>query len=218
MPITATFLVRKEDVLALWRHYYAASPTVRRSRILIQITVPVLLVLIAALGSLILDANSGSIPDSLLLASPLLVVAVLWAGFYPQLQEKLLVRSSEGILSQPDFQKVFCTQTLSMSEKGISSSSRLGERIHYWSSVSSISFTSDYLFIYLIGRQGIVIPRGQIPDATVQEMKALAEQMTSKAASAAVNNPGAGLSLTGERSTSSQKESLLPNGEGEDEG
>lgn len=168
--ITATYLVRKEDVLAMSMRYYANSPTMRKSRILIQAGVPVVMVLVVALSYLV-D------PDNLIFVAPLLVVAILWAGFYPRLHERLLLRGSERIYSGPEYQKIFCVHTLSLSEKGISSTSQIGEGTYYWPSVSSISLNSDYLFIFLAGRKGYVIPRDQVPDATIQEMKAFAEQM-----------------------------------------
>jgi hypothetical protein len=65
---------------------------------------------------------------------------------------------------------------------GISSTSQIGEGTYYWPSVSSISLTSDYLFIFLVGRQGIVIPRAQLAEASIQEMKTFAEQMMKTAA------------------------------------
>lgn len=176
--ITATYLVRKEDVLAMSMRYYATSPTMRKSRILIQVGVPVLMVLVVALSYLV-D------PDNLIFVAPLLLVAILWAGFYPRLHERLLLRGSERIYNGPDYQKIFGVQTLTMTEKGISSTSQIGEGTYYWPSVSSISLNSDYLFIFLAGRKGYVIPRDQVPDATIQEMKAFAEQMMKTGATAA---------------------------------
>lgn len=175
--ITVTFLVRKEDVLAMSMRYYATSPTMRKSRIVIQMGVPFVMVLVVPLSYL-------ADPENLIFVAPLLVVAVLWAGFYPRLHERLLMRGSDRILNGPDYQKIFGVYTLTMTEKGIASTSPAGEGTYFWPSVTNISLTTDYLFIFLAGRQGHVIPRTQVPEATIQEMKAFAEQMMKTAATA----------------------------------
>lgn len=175
--ITATFLVRKEDVLAMSMRYHAISPTIRKSRIVIQAGVPFVMVLVVPLSYL-------ADPDNLIFVAPLLLVAVLWAGFYPRLHERLLMRGSERIYNGSEYQKIFGVHTVTLSEKGISSSSPVGEGTYFWTSVTSISLTSDYLFIFLAGRQGIVVPRAQVAEETIQEMKAFAEQMMKTAATA----------------------------------
>src|SRR5215472_11699321 len=145
--ITATFLVRKEDVLAMSMRYYADSPTMRRARILIQAGFPIAMVLVVALIYL-------EDPDHLQFVAPLFVIAVLWAGFYPRLHERLLFRGSYRNYNGPEYQKIFGVHTVSLSEKGITSASPVGEGTYFWPSVRSLSLTSDYLFFFLVGRQG----------------------------------------------------------------
>lgn len=176
--ITATYLVRKEDVLAMSMRYYANYPPMRKSRILIQAGVPIVMVLVVALSYLV-D------PDDLIFVAPLIVVAVLWAGFYPRLHERLVLLGLKRTFNGPEYQKIYGSHTLSLNEKGIASTSPTGEGTSFWSSVSGISLTSDYLFIFLAGRQGIVVPRAQVEEATIQEMKAFAEQMMKTSATTA---------------------------------
>jgi hypothetical protein len=176
--ITATFLVRKEDLLAMSMRYYANSSAMRRLRILIQTGVPLAMVLVVALSYL-------TQPEYAEFVAPLLVVGVLWAGFYPRLHERLLLRGGDRRLSLPEYQKIYGVHTLSLSEKGISSSSPVGEGTYYWPSVSSISLSSDYLFVFVAAARGFVIPRTQVPEATIQEMKAFAERMMKTGATAA---------------------------------
>jgi hypothetical protein len=181
--ITATFNVSKADVLALSLYYYASSSTVRRSRILNQASVPFLLVLIAALGFF-------REPGPFVLVSPLLIIAAIWALFYPRLHRWYLRQTAERFLNEASYQKAFGSYTLSLNEKGIGSSSPVGEGNYLWSCVSRVSLTPEYLFIFLAGPQGYPIPRAQVPDATIQEIRAFAEKMSQRAEPGAAPNGG----------------------------
>lgn len=171
--------------------YYANSSAMRRLRILIQAGVPLAMVLVVALSYL-------TEPEYVQFVTPLLVVAVVWAGFYPRLHERLLYRGAERLLSGPEYQKIYGVHTLSLSEKGISSTSPIGEGTYYWPSVSSISLSEDYLFIFVAAARGYVISRELVPEATIQEMKAFAEQMMKTAATAAPD-----VQVSGARATES---------------
>ena len=183
--ITATFKVGKEDVLAMSMQYYASSPTVQRSRILTQASVPFAMVLIAALGYF-RDAGYRY----LVLITPLLLIAVVWAVLYPRLPRHYLLQTSEKLLKESSYQKAFGVYTLSLSETRIASSSPVGEGTYVWSSVSRVSLTPHYLFIFLAGPQGYPIARAQVPDETIQEMKAFAEDMSRRAEQPAPPNAG----------------------------
>jgi hypothetical protein len=170
--ITATFKVGSEDVLAMSMNYYTSSPTVRRSRIITQASIPFGLILVAALGYF---KEAGYL--YLLLVMPLLIIAAVWALLYPRLHRHYLLRTSEKLLKESAYEKAFGTYTLNLTEKQIASSSPVGEGTYPWSSVSRVSLAPDHLFIFLAGPQGYAIPRGQVPETTIQEMKAFAEEM-----------------------------------------
>jgi hypothetical protein len=185
--ITATFKVGKEDVLAMSMHYYASSPTVQRSRILAQASVPFAMVLVAALGYY-KDAGYRY----LVLITPLFLIAAVWAGLYPRLHRHCLLQTSEKLLKESSYQRAFGVYTLSLSETRIASSSPVGEGTYVWSSVSRVSMTPDYLFIFLAGPQGYPIARAQVSEDTIQEMKAYAEEMSRRAEPGAPPNGGHG--------------------------
>jgi len=178
--ITAAFNISKADALALAQHYYSSSATVRRSRILNQASVPVVLVLIAVL------AYSRD-PHYLLLASPFLVLAIVWVVCYPRLHKWYLSQTTEKMFAESAYEKGFGTYTLNLSETGIASSSPVGEGKYPWSSVTRISLTPDHLFIFLADPQGYAIPRAQVPEAKLQEIKEFAERMTHSQEAASPN-------------------------------
>lgn len=196
LMITATFKVGKEDVLAMSMHYYASSPTVRRSRIVTQASVPFAMVLVGVLGYF-RDAGFRY----LILISPMVLIAVVWAVLYPWLHRSYLLQASEKLLKEPSYQKAFGTYTLSLSETRIASASPIGEGTYVWASVSRISLTPDYLFIFLAGPQGYPIARAQVPEATIQEMKTVAERMSRRAEPAAAPNEGPSANLAGSQAT-----------------
>ena len=194
--ITATFKVGKEDVLAMTLHYYASSPTVRRSRILTQASLPAVMVLVAILGYF---KEAGY--SYLLLITPLLLIAVAWAILYPWLHKHYLLQVSEKLLKESSYEKAFGVYTLSLSETRIASSSPVGEGTYVWSAVSRVSLTSDYLFIFLAGPQGYPIARAQIPGDTIQKMKAFAEGMSRRAEPAPAPNDGPSVKIVSSQAT-----------------
>ena len=178
--ITATFKVGQEDALAMALHYYATSPTVRRSRMLIQASVPSVMVVIAALGYF-RDAGWRYF----VLVTPLLLIGVAWGVIYPWLHRHYMRQTAEKLLKESSYQKAFGVYTLSLNESRIASRSPVGEGTYFWSAVSRISLTPDYLFIFLAGPHGYPIARAQVPDDTIQNMKTFAQEMSRRA------NPGA---------------------------
>src|SRR5262245_25880082 len=138
--ITATFRVGKEDVLAMSMHYYASSPTVRRSRVVTQASIHLALVLVAALGYF-----RGAGYRYLALIAPLLLIAVVWAVLYPWLHRYYLQQRSEKLLKEAAYEKAFGAYTLNFTEKQIASSSPVGAGTYPWSSVSRVSLGPDHL-------------------------------------------------------------------------
>jgi hypothetical protein len=184
--ITATFKVGKADVLAMGMHYYESSPTARRSRNFTHASVVCVTVLVAALGFF----RDGGF---LLFTTPLLLMAAAWAVFFPRCYREYQLYTLEKLLQESSYQKAFGAYTVNLDEKLIASSSPIGEGMYLWPFVSRISLTRDYLFIFLAGPQGYPIPRAQVPEATIQEMKAFAEQMRRRAEpGAAPLNAGSG--------------------------
>lgn len=181
--LTATFNVGKEDVLALTLQDHAHSPTARRSKILGHAVIPCALVLISA-WSAFRD------PRYFKLVAPLLLIAIIWAVFYPRFHTWCLQRTIEKILKESSYQKVFGNYTVTFSENGIASSSPVGAGTFLWPAVSRVSLTPNHLFIYLAGAQGIPIARAQVQEATILEIRAFAERMSHQADPGASPNGG----------------------------
>jgi hypothetical protein len=75
------------------------------------------------------------------------------------------------------------------------SSSPVGEGRFAWSAVTRVLLTPDHLLIFLSGPQGFAIPRKQLPDTTIQDMKAFAEARASTTEPGAPRNGGPATSL-----------------------
>ena len=67
--------------------------------------------------------------------------------------------------------------------------------------MSRVSLTPDYLFIFLVGAQGFPIARIQVPEATIQQIKAFAEGMTERAEPAVAPNDGPSVKVVGSQAT-----------------
>jgi hypothetical protein len=167
--IFASFNVNKEDVLALRWHYYSSSPTVRKTRVWGQLTIPLVMVLLAF-------SNVYHAPGHHAPAIILLVLAAVWALFYPRYYNWYLLRKAEKMFKETSYQKAFGAYKITLDEDGIISASPVGESKHSWSAVHRVLLTAHHLLIFLAGPQGYTIPRIQVPDTTIQDMKAFAEK------------------------------------------
>jgi hypothetical protein len=133
----------------------------------------------------------------LILITPLLFLAIVWAALYPWIHRNYLLQSAKKFFNESSYEKAFGTCTLSLSEARIASSSPIGEGHYLWSAVSRVSLTPDYLFIFLAGPQGFTIPRAQVPEATIQEMKALADEMSRRMEPPVAPNDSSSAKVTG---------------------
>lgn len=169
--ITISFNLTKDDALALACHYYATSATVRSNQLKSQVIVGLSL---AGAGLLAL-IGSGQVSGSGAVGVVLLVCAGVSVGCVPSWYRRSLRRSAEKMLEESSYAKAFGRYTLVLSEDGLASKSPTGEGKYTWEAVNSVALTSEYLFIFLVGAQGFAIPRSQLPDSTIQEVKVFAQ-------------------------------------------
>ncbi len=162
-----SFNVAKEDVLALACHYYATSPTVRSNRLKSQVAVGLIL---AGTGLLAL-IGTGQVSGSGAVGVVLLVCAGVSVGCVPSWYRRSIRSSAEKMIEESSYAKAFGRYTLVLSEDGLASKSPVGEGKYTWEAVSSVALTQEHLFIFLVGPQGFSIPRSQLPDSTIQEVK-----------------------------------------------
>ncbi len=182
--ISASFNVNKDDVLALASHYYSTSPTVQRARLWAHLSVPVLVGLLIAL---IFYGDPG---DKTFAIPLLLILAAIWALFYPRYHSWYLVQTAEKMFKESSYQKAFGAYRITLNDDGIISSSPIGEGKYSWSGVNRVLLTANHFLIFLAGPQGYPIPRIQVPDATIQEMKAFAESRIPRTEPSAPLNVG----------------------------
>jgi len=181
--ISISFSLAKDDVVALACHYYTTSATLRRSRLSSQVAVPVLLALIGLLMVVKGDQLRSSGIGLLICAGAAVAGIPFWYRWS-------LRKTAERMIDEPSYRKVFGNYTLVFNEEGIASTSPTGEGKYTWEAVDRVFLTPEYLFIMLVGAQGFSIPRSQIPDSTIQEMKAFAESHARGLETTVPSNPG----------------------------
>ena len=86
-----------------------------------------------------------------------------------------LRNSPEKMITETSYHKAFGKNTLVFTDHGIASSSATGESNFVWNAVDHVSTTPDYLFIFLVGPQGFIIPKTQVQESTIAEVRALVE-------------------------------------------
>ena len=166
--ITVSFNLTKDDVLALACYYHSTSATVTKGRLTLQVASCALL---AGIG-LVMVCQSDELPY---VGAGLLVCAGLAIVFVPRWHRSALRRTAEKMFAESSYQEAFGGYTLALSDAGIASTSPIGEAKYTWRAVDRVSLTPEHLFIFLVGASGFAIPRSQVPDATIQEMKAFVE-------------------------------------------
>lgn len=173
--ITVSCQVTKADVLAFACQYYAESPTIRRQ---VRNTTIMTSLTTGALTGFIIGKGSGFTAGVVMF----FLIDIAIAAMFPSYYRSYMSRSAEKIYAESSFQKTFGEYKLLFTDQGISSSSPTGDSKHLWSAVDHVSITSDYLFIFLAGLQGLIIPRAQVQESTIMEVKAFVEAHLSKAA------------------------------------
>ena len=186
--ISASFTIGKGDALALASQYYSTSPTVRRTRLWAHLGVPLLM---GFLGIIIFCQSSADKTAAI----PVLSWGLIWALFYPKYHTWHLMRTAEKMFKESSYHKAFGPYSVTLDDYGIMSSSPTGEGKYPWSSVTRVLLTADHLLIFLAGPQGYSIPRNQVPDTTVQEMKAFAEKRIPRTEPGAPPNGGSATRL-----------------------
>jgi len=104
-----------------------------------------------------------------------LLVGVALAVMLPKYYRSRMRQTAEKMLAELSYQKAFGKYTLVFTEQGIASSTPTGESNSVWNAVGHVSITPDYLFIFLAGPQGFIIPRAQVQESTIAEVKAYVE-------------------------------------------
>ena len=168
--ITVNFTLTKEDALELALYYYSTSPTVKQSRRLVHFCVPIIMLSIGLTRLLVK-------PPDLTTSPILLVIGVGYLFFYPRFHKTFLQKSAENMFAESAYEKAFGPCSLSLTDEGINSTSPIGEAKYAWSAINRVHLTSTHLLILLAGPQGFAIPRKQVPEATIQEIKAFTEKM-----------------------------------------
>jgi hypothetical protein len=166
--ITVSCEVTKADVLAFACQYYAESTTIRRQARNSQI--------ITSLASgavlfLIVGTTSGFAAGLVMF----FLAGGAQAAMFPKYYRSRLRQTAEKMIAESSYQKAFGKYTLVFTEQGIASSSPTGESKSVWNAVDHVSITPDYLFIFLAGPEGFIIPKAQVQQSTIAEVKAYAE-------------------------------------------
>jgi hypothetical protein len=77
----------------------------------------------------------------------------------PKYFQSRIRESAEKMFTETSYHKAFGKHTLVFTDQGIASSSPTGESNTVWDGVDHVSITPDYLFVFLAGPHGFVIPR-----------------------------------------------------------
>ncbi|MGA2542296.1 MAG: YcxB family protein [Verrucomicrobiota bacterium] len=103
------------------------------------------------------------------------LIGVATAAMLPSYFRSRMRASAEKMIAETSYHKAFGKYTLVFTGQGIASSSPTGESNSVWDGVDHVAITPEYLFIFLAGPQGFIIPRAQVQESTIAQVKAYVE-------------------------------------------
>lgn len=109
-------------------------------------------------------------------------VAVAWFFLYPKRFDTSIKKHAINQIKESSYAKSFGQYELSLDEKGIQSSSPLGEAFYPWDGVDRVELLEDYLYIFLAGPMGYPIRVSEIGSNTASEALSLITTQLKKSA------------------------------------
>lgn len=150
-----SFDVDQPDVMALTSAFYDASPTVRANIRVAQGMYVVMFCAAAAVAARHYERRD--------IAYTLLFAMLVVLPFMPRLFRASMRRSGAKVLEESSYRRAYGRQSLALTAEALISTTPIGEAKFNWTAVDRYAVTPDYLFIFLVGPQGLVIPRTQLP-------------------------------------------------------
>ena len=108
--INLNFNIGRDDLIAFSQAFHDHSPSVKSAVRRAQLTVPVILVLIAAYSYLKHGGIAIVVPLS---------VALLWFFFYPAYLRLKILKATERMLEETSYQKSFGSYSVTLDDDGI---------------------------------------------------------------------------------------------------
>ncbi len=146
-----------EDVLYLNLYHYQHSAAFRLRRLAAQYAFPFFLLAVALA---LLATNRASI----LTASPLLIVAVIWVFFAPRLIQSNIRRQVKKMYDKGDIEGTLCGHRLSLRPEGVVDRTQFGESKTPWRDVRGVITTGQHVFIYIGPLLAHIVPRRAFAD------------------------------------------------------
>ena len=114
------------------------------------------------------------------------LIGIALAIMLPKYLQSRGRQSAEKMIAESSYHKAFGRYTLVFTDQGIAASSPTGQSNIVWDAVDNVSITPDYLFIFLAGPQGLIIPRAQAQESIIAGVKEYMEARIPAKSTAAV--------------------------------
>lgn len=157
-----TYTLTLEDVVAFNLEYIKtlseSVKTIKRNRLILPIVYGVIGVVVFLLQ-----------PEHFFLASFVLVLALLWYFFYPQVWERKTARALKKHLKKREDLRLGGKHELEIKDKYIEAKSESRNGKVPWKEVRRIIVNKYYIYLFLTDRDAIIVPRERIEEAVVWE-------------------------------------------------
>jgi len=134
--------VSETDILALSERYYSSSTSHRKTRESARLLLPLILIPV----TLLFIYKFGFSPIPVAIFS---VTAIGWYVLYPWRFDMRVRRYAKKQMQESGFANLFGTY-------------EVGESKYKWNAVNRAELSEKYLFVFLSGPQGLVIPVSQV--------------------------------------------------------
>ncbi len=118
---------------------------------------------------------------SLLVAGIFLLISLFWYLYFPTFSKNQVVKSTEKTIASGHLSTLFDEVRLKIDTIGIEERTSRGNHLNSWSDIQSIKQTKDYLYLYMIEASALIIPKRNLKEAELKELKSLIDQYYQKA-------------------------------------
>lgn len=147
--------VSETDILAFSERFYSSSPSHRKTRESTRLLLPLILTPVTLL--FIYKFGFSPIPVAIFL-----VTAIGWYVLYPWRFDMQVRRYAKKQMQESGFANLFGTYEVSINDEHLTSIGPVGESKYKWNAVNRAELSEKYLFVFLSGPQGLVIPVSQV--------------------------------------------------------
>jgi len=155
------YTVSLEDVLTFNQYFYRHSATIRRSKLILFLGIPLILMALGTYHGI--RAHSWSPPITMMIICPLFVGFMRWSF------DRNIKKTTQRIFQERPAKGLIGEHVLTIDDTGVTESTAFGEQLTRWEGVERIETTDTHAFIFVGAIMAHVVPRATVAEGNFEE-------------------------------------------------